>query len=153
MSYLVSFSFIALGDTFQHWVYENPREARDPDKCDTEWMKLTQRFIPYIDWAGVDSLQMGRWRRTIHFFVATFYFIEYMLAELGALQIWANAREDQAGALAAYRHALALGNTATLPELYAAAGAKFAFDADTLRDIVSLTEEMIDDLEEDDVSR
>jgi oligoendopeptidase F len=73
--------------------------------------------------------------------------VEYGLAQLGAVQVWSNALRDQAGAVSAYRRALALGGTATLPELYATAGARFAFDAETLGQAVALIERTIGELE------
>jgi hypothetical protein len=76
-----------------------------------------------------------------------FYFIEYGLAQLAALQIWRAGRGDEAGAVAAYRRALALGGTRPLPELYAAAGARLAFDAATMADLVGLIEEELDALD------
>jgi oligoendopeptidase F len=87
------------------------------------------------------------WQRKMHIFQVPFYYIEYGLAQLGAMQIWRNALSDQAGAVAAYRRALALGGTAPLPELYAAAGAKFAFDAQTLGEMVRLAEGVMAQLE------
>ena len=84
----------------------------------------------------------------MHFFEVPFYYVEYGLALLGACQIWRNALSDQAGAVAAYRRGLALGDTVTLPELYAAAGARFAFDAGTLREAVSLIETVTERLEQ-----
>ena len=80
-------------------------------------------------------------------FMVPFYFIEYGLAQLAALQIWRASRGDEAGAVAAYRRALALGGTRPLPELYAAAGARLAFDAATMADLVGLIEEELDALD------
>ncbi|HQA68745.1 MAG TPA: hypothetical protein PK801_10505, partial [Aggregatilineales bacterium] len=84
--------------------------------------------------------------RKLHIFRYPFYYIEYGLAQLGAVQVWANARRDQAGAVAAYRRALALGGTMPLPELYRTAGARFAFDAGTLGEAVSLIESTLEEL-------
>jgi oligoendopeptidase F len=134
---------IALGDAFQHWVYENPDAALDPAQCEAQWAGLLQRFRPGLDWSGLEPIMHTGWQRILHFYQVPFYFVEYGLAQLGAVQVWNNALHDQAAAVAAYRRALALGGTAPLPQLYAAAGAKFAFDADTLRAAVNLMEETI----------
>ena len=83
----------------------------------------------------------------LHIFQIPFYYIEYGLAQLGAVQVWGNALGDQAGAVARYRRALALGGTVTLPELYATAGAKFAFDVETLGQAVELVERTIQELD------
>jgi oligoendopeptidase F len=76
-----------------------------------------------------------------------FYYIEYGLAQLGAVQVWARARQNQAQAVADYRRALAKGNTATLPQLYETAGVKLAFGGDTLRQAVTLIEQVINELD------
>jgi oligoendopeptidase F len=87
------------------------------------------------------------WQRKDHIHQAPFYYMEYGLALLGAVQIWANAIKDQPGAVEQYRQALALGGTATLPELFKAAGARLAFDAKTLKTAVDLMESTINELE------
>jgi oligoendopeptidase F len=87
------------------------------------------------------------WQRILHFYQVPFYFVEYGLAQLGAVQVWRNAQRDQAQAVADYRRALALGGTVPLPQLYTAAGTKFAFDAATLRAAVNLMEETINSLD------
>jgi oligoendopeptidase F len=83
----------------------------------------------------------------IHIFEYPFYYIEYGLAQLGALQVWRNAQRDQAGSVAAYRKALALGGTVSLPNLYEAAGAKFSFDSEVLRAVLELALNKIESLE------
>ncbi|MCL4254609.1 MAG: M3 family oligoendopeptidase, partial [Anaerolineae bacterium] len=82
-----------------------------------------------------------------HIFNYPMYYVEYGLAQLGAVQVWANALGNQSKAVADYRKALALGGTRGLPELYGTAGVKFAFDADTLGKAVELMEKTIADLE------
>jgi oligoendopeptidase F len=131
--------YMAVVDAFQHWVYTNPNGA-DPDACDAKWAELSQRFMPGVDWNGLDAEMMTGWHRKQHIFRSPFYYVEYGLAQLGAVQVWANALKDQASALAAYRRALSLGATRPLPELYAAANVKFAFDEGTLRQAVDLIE-------------
>jgi len=144
--------FMACVDAFQHWVYTHPNDALDPALCDAQWAMLWQRFLRGVDWGGLDTEMATGWQRKIHIFQVPFYYVEYGLAQLGATQVWANALQDQAGAVTHYRRALALGGTRPLPELYAAAGAKFAFDADTLRSAVSLIEETLESLEQQVIS-
>ncbi len=139
--------YMAVVDAFQHWVYENAAAAGVPANCDAKWTELWRRFMVGVDWSGLDDIMMTGWQRKLHIFQEPFYYVEYGLAQLGAVQVWRNALSDQAGAVAAYRRALALGCTVTLPELYAAAGAKFAFDAGTLREAVTLIEMQIERLE------
>jgi oligoendopeptidase F len=115
----------------------------EPANCDRQWAALQRRFMPGVDWTGFEAALETGWHRKLHIFMEPFYYVEYGLAQLGATQVWANALKDQGAAVAAYRKALALGGTRSLPELYAAAGAKFAFDAGTLRTVVSLIEQKL----------
>lgn len=142
------FPIVAVLDTFQHWVYENAQEAMEISTCDEVFRRLWQRFMPGVDYRQQEYIIPLRWQFQWHLFGVPFYYIEYAMARLGAFQIWANAREDEARAVAAYRHALSLGNTAALPQLFQAAGAKFAFDLETLRRVVSQVEEAMDELEQ-----
>ncbi len=144
---LLFWPYMAVVDAFQHWVYEHPEEAADPAACDRIWGGLWDRFMPVTDWRGLEDVKVSGWMRKLHIFQLPFYYVEYGLAQLGAVQVWGNALEDQAAAVAAYRKALALGGTVTLPELYAAAGAKFAMDAATLRRAVDLMMRVIEELE------
>ena len=138
--------YMAVVDAFQHWVYENTADAADPSKCDAQWKIQWDRFMGGVDWSGLEDELATGWHRKLHIYQVPFYYVEYGLAQLGAVQVWANALRDQAGAVARYRHALGLGGTASLPHLFAA-GAKFAFDAATLRQSVDLTEQTIEKLE------
>lgn len=144
---LLGWPYMALVDAFQHWIYENPSRGADPKKCDAKWNKLHARFIPNIDYTDIEIYRPTQWHRQGHIFQSPFYYIEYALAQLGAVQIWANALKDQTTAVQAYRRALALGATASLPDLFAAAGAKLAFDRRTLQAAVDLIESQIAELE------
>ncbi|MDQ7030661.1 MAG: M3 family metallopeptidase [Ardenticatenia bacterium] len=101
--------YMAVVDAFQHWVYEHPDEARNPDACDATWATLWDRFMPGVDWSGLEEIKATGWHRKLHIFEIPFYYVEYGLAQLGAVQIWGNALEDQAEAVRQYRAALALG--------------------------------------------
>ena len=140
-------AYIAVVASFQHWVYTHIDAARDPEQCDDEWERLWDRFTPVVDYSGLERFKRARWRSQLHIYMLPFYYIEYGLAQLGAVQIWANSLDDHAAALARYRQALTLGATRSLPETFAAAGASFAFDADTLRGAVDLIERTIAELE------
>jgi len=146
-SSLVFWPYMAIVDAFQHWVYERPQEGSDPNKCDQKWAELERRFRPHLDWSGYEEIMKTGWQRKNHIHHVPFYYIEYGLALLGAVQIWANAIKDQSGAVRLYRQALALGGTATLPDLFKAAGVKLAFDANTLKTGVDLMERTILELE------
>jgi oligoendopeptidase F len=139
--------YMAVVDAFQHWAYTHLDAAADPASCDSTWSALWRRFMPGVDWSGLEVQLADGWRQKVHIFQVPFYYVEYGLAQLGAVQVWRNSLSDQAGALARYRYALSLGCTANLPGLYAAAGARFAFDAATLREAVDLIEHTIVEIE------
>jgi oligoendopeptidase F len=138
--------YMAVVDAFQHWVYESPVEAHDLDQCNQTWSKIHQRFLPHLDWSGIEDTLEVAWFIQGHIFHDPFYYVEYGLAQLGAFQVWANARKDQEKAVQDYRKALALGNTASLSDLFFTAGAKFSFDVDTLKQAVDLIESAVEEL-------
>ena len=129
-------------------MYENPNDAHSPNTCDEVWSTLHKRFLPHLDWSGIVDTLGPTWQFQGHIFFEPFYYVEYGLAQLGAIQIWKNAQVDQTKAVQSYRNALALGNTATLPDLFKTAGAKFTFDSGTLRRAVDLIEKTIFRLEQ-----
>lgn len=140
--------YMALVDAFQHWIYENPEQGSDPMQCEEKWAELWNRFMPGIDYSGYEDAKRTYWHRQSHIHTSPFYYIEYGLAQLGAVQIWANALKDQKKAVEDYRKALALGSTVSLPELFQAAGAKFAFDAETLQTYMDVIESELDKLDQ-----
>ncbi|OGO26667.1 MAG: M3 family oligoendopeptidase [Chloroflexi bacterium RBG_16_54_11] len=144
---LLFLPYMAVVDAFQQWVYPHQVAAMDTDNCDRKWAELWCQYMLGVDWSGLDDFMVTGWQRKQHIFEVPFYYIEYGMASLGAFQVWARALKDQKAAVAAYRRALALGGTATLPQLYSAAGARFAFDAEALQEAVSLAEGMIERLE------
>jgi oligoendopeptidase F len=139
--------YMAVVDAFQHWVYENPELSKQPANCDAKWSLLWHRFMVGVDWSGFDNAMMTGWHRKLHIFQVPFYYIEYGLAQLGALQVYRNALDDRVGAVVAYRKSLSLGGTVSIPELFNTAGARLAFDANTLSDAVRMAEEVISELE------
>jgi oligoendopeptidase F len=139
--------FMAVVDSFQQWVYENPKAGADTAACDKKWGDLWDRFIPGVDYSGLEEIKVTGWHRKLHIHQVPFYYVEYGLAQLGAVQIFGNARSNQASAVAAYRKALSLGGKVTLPELFSAARAKFAFDVTTVKKAVDLMETVVEELE------
>ncbi|RPJ20247.1 MAG: hypothetical protein EHM35_19710 [Planctomycetaceae bacterium] len=93
-------------DAFQHWVYESHAAASDPDKCDAMWAELWDRFMIGINYTGLEADKRNGWHRKRHIHRTPFYYVEYGLAQLGAVQVWSNALHDQAEAVACYRKAL-----------------------------------------------
>ena len=102
--------------------------------------------MPGVDWSGLEDELATGWQRKLHIFQTPFYYVEYGLAQLGAVQVWDNAQKDQMAAVARYRRALALGGSVTLPQLFHTAGARLAFDRETLSAAVTLIESKISSL-------
>lgn len=143
-SYLPGF---ILGDAFQHWVYEQPEQAENPVACNQKWTELTRRYQPAIDWSGLETALCSSWQQEGMFYSDPFYYIEYAFAVLGALQIWGNYLRDPQATLQQYRYALSLGATRTIPELYEAAGVRFVFDEEMLRQGMELIVRTVRELE------
>jgi len=132
------FPWIATIDAFQHEVYLRP-DATAADRR-AMWLKERRRFKGGDDWSGLEEEHASSWHAQMHPFCVPFYYIEYAIAQIGALQIWRNARKDRAKALEKYRTALALGGSRPLPELFRAAGIKFGMDAKTLKPLIQAVE-------------
>ena len=130
------FPWIATVDAFQHWVYTHPGHARG--EREAAWLKLMDRFGGEVDWSGFEAVRTNLWHRQLHIFIHPFYYIEYGIAQIGALQVWANSKRDRAKALKQYKRALELGGSRPLPELFQAAGCRFVFDRNTLKPLVEL---------------
>jgi oligoendopeptidase F len=143
---LLFWPYMAVVDGFQHWAYTHPKAAAQPAKCDAAWRELWLRFHPHLDWDEFDDYIGTGWHNKLHLYHVPFYYVEYGMAQLGSVQVWSNALRNQKQAVTDYRRALALGATVTLPELYTAAGGRFAFDAETLGKAVSLIERTLGEL-------
>lgn len=130
------FPWIGTVDAFQHWVYTHPGHSRA--ERDAAWLGLMDRFGGDVDWNGCEEARGKLWHRQLHIFIHPFYYIEYGIAQLGALQIWARSRESRPDALAAYHRGLGLGGSRPLPELFAAAGCRFDFTARTIQPLMKL---------------
>lgn len=136
--------WIATIDLFQQWIYTHPGHTRE--QREQHWLGLLDRFASKIDWTGYETARESLWQRQLHLFHAPFYYVEYGIAQLGALQLWMKSQEDPRKALANYRAALKLGGTRPLPELFAAAGIQFDFSEKTLRPLMNALGEELDRL-------
>ena len=130
------FPWMATVDAFQHWIYTHPNHTRAERK--SAYLQFMDRFGGDVDFSGFEEVRAHSWHRQLHIFLHPFYYVEYGIAQLGALQVWANSRRDKVKALADYKTALALGGSRPLPELFSAAGCKFQFDAATIRPLIQL---------------
>jgi oligoendopeptidase F len=138
--------WIATIDSFQHWIYTHRDHTRD-ERAE-EWLRLQDRFGSKLDWTGHEDARTAMWHRQLHLFHLPFYYVEYGIAQLGALQLWLKSKHDPRQALGGYRAALALGGTRPLPELFAAAGIAFDFSEKTLRPLMDALQEELEDLPE-----
>lgn len=141
---IASLAWIATVDAFQHWIYTHPGHSRSERAA--AWMEVMDRFGGDVDWSGWEDARRFLWHRQLHVFLLPFYYIEYGIAQLGALQVWANSRRDRAAALADYKRALALGGSRPLPELFAAAGCPFRFDRERVAPLIGLVREELERL-------
>lgn len=132
--------WIATIDKFQHWLYTNP--GHSVTERTGAWTTIFEEFNPQlIRWDGLEAYRDKLWQKQLHLFEVPFYYIEYGIAQLGAVAMWRQYKQDKEQALDHYAEALRLGNTATLPELFAAAGIRFSFSADYIAELKSFLEE------------
>jgi oligoendopeptidase F len=139
--------WIATIDAFQLFVYSHPKHTREERA--TFWLGLDERFGSKIDWSGMEHIRPHIWQRQLHLFSHPFYYIEYGIARLGALQLWLHALEKgEKSAVEAYMRALTLGGSKPLPELFAAAGLKFEFGPEIVKRLVDRTARELEKLPE-----
>ena len=139
------FPWIATIDKFQHWVYEHPMHTIE--ERDAEWLKILNEFSTNtIDFTGLEAYRTSGWQRQLHLFEVPFYYIEYGIAQLGAIGLWMQYRQNPQQALAHYIQALSLGGTKTLPELYAAAGLKFDLSPTHIKSLMEFVQEEMEKL-------
>jgi oligoendopeptidase F len=118
------FPWIAIIDKFQHWVYEHPLHTLE-ERTENWYRIVTELSSTVVDYSGLEAYRRNLWQRQLHLFEVPFYYIEYGIAQLGAIGMWKQFKENKQKALDNYTNMLSLGGTRTLPELYAAAGLKF----------------------------
>jgi oligoendopeptidase F len=131
--------WVATVDAFQIWLYSHPEHTRAERQA--EWVSLCNRFSSGTDWSGLEEELAYSWHRQLHIFEVPFYYIEYGIAQLGALQVWKNYRENPEQALQLYRDGLALGNSRPLPELFSTAGIRFDFGAHTIKPLMDMIQQ------------
>jgi oligoendopeptidase F len=131
--------WIAQIDEFQHWVYSNPTHT--VSERHTKWSEISKEYgTGLTDWTGFEDMQATAWQRQLHLFEVPFYYIEYGIAQLGALGVWKNSQENFPKAIEDYKNALQLGYTATIPEIYKVAGISFDFTENYLKELASFVQ-------------
>lgn len=134
--------WIAQIDAFQHWVYENPKHSLADRNA--KWVELSKDFgTGLTDWTGFEDLVDSSWQRQLHLFEVPFYYIEYGIAQLGALGVWKNSLENYPQAIAQYKSALALGYTAPMKEIYQTAGVPFDFSSERLQILATFLQDQL----------
>ncbi len=122
-------------DKFQHWVYENPNHSKEERK--NAWLSILSDFSTgLVDWKGYEAFKETSWQKQLHVFEVPFYYIEYGFAQLGAIAVWRNFKQNKEKALDQYEAALSLGYTKTIPEVYEAAGIKFDFSKEYIQELM-----------------
>ncbi len=139
------FPWIAIIDKFQHWVYENPQHTNEQRTM--QWNAILSEFQDsVIDYSGLENYRSNAWQRQLHLFEVPFYYIEYGIAQLGAIGMWMQFKKDQQKALDNYCTALSLGGTKTLPDLYKAAGLEFDFSPEKIKVLMEFVKEEMNKL-------
>ncbi len=136
--------WVATIDAFQHWMYTKPGHSREERRA--YWVELQARFGGLEDYSGYEEALARGWQKQLHLFEVPFYYIEYAIAQLGALQLWRNARENRGRAIELYRRALALGGSRPLPELFESAGIRFDFTTETLGPLMEAVQAELESL-------
>ena len=139
------FPWIAIIDKFQHWIYEHPDHTLE--ERTNHWMEILNDFSDsVIDYSGLEKFRENSWQKQLHLFEVPFYYIEYGIAQLGAIGLWMQYKKNPEQALDNYMKALTLGGTKTLPELYEAAGLKFDFSPDNIKELMDFVNEEMEKL-------
>ena len=135
--------WVATIDKFQHWIYENPEHT--VAEREEAWLGIYTAFTDeQTDWSGLEENRRNLWQRQLHLYEVPFYYIEYGFAQLGALAVWKNYKENPAKGLEAYLNALRLGYKRSIPEVYEAADIRFDFSKEYIRDLIAFLKEELD---------
>ncbi len=127
--------WVATIDKFQHWIYEHPGHSEDERK--SAWNRIFAEFSDSeTDWSGLQSAKDYLWQKQLHLYEVPFYYIEYGMAQLGAIAVWRNYRKDPKLGLQGYQNALKLGYLKSIPEIYAAANIKFDFSSAYIKELM-----------------
>jgi oligoendopeptidase F len=144
---VVLWPYSAAMDTFQHWAYTHPNAAEDSATSGAKWAEIWLRFMPGVDWPGLDDVLRVSWQTIPHLSGWPLSGIEYAMAQLSAVQVWRNALDDRADGAGPLSKGGLAGRTVPLPRLCEAAGAQLAFDAEILGEAVALMERTIGHLD------
>ncbi|MBX2955522.1 MAG: M3 family oligoendopeptidase [Cyclobacteriaceae bacterium] len=137
--------WVATIDKFQHWVYENPNHSVEERKA--SWNRILTQFSDSItDWTGEEIAKDYLWQKQLHLYEVPFYYIEYGMAQLGAIAIWRNYKHDKQKGLQGYMNALKLGYMKSIPEVYEAAGIRFDFSRAYISELMAFVQKQLEHL-------
>ena len=137
--------WIATIDKFQHWLYTNPGHTNEERQ--ENWMKILNEFTTgVVDWSGFEEYRANFWQKQLHLFEVPFYYIEYGIAQLGAIAMWRQYRENKEKALDNYMAALSMGYTKTLKELYSTAGIRFDFSPAYIKELGTFVKDRLGEM-------
>ena len=144
-SIIETLPWVATVDKFQHWMYENPNHT--PEQRTDEWVKIYSEFTDKtMDWSGLEKFRKYLWQRQLHIYEVPFYYIEYGIAQLGAIGVWKNYRENPQAGLKGYLDALKMGYTAPITEIYQAANIPFDFSQKNITDLMNFVRAELEQL-------
>ena len=142
---LKTLPWVAVVDQFQHWIYTNP-DHTDAERTEA-WIKIYEPFgAGFADWSGLEEAEANLWQKQLHIFEVPFYYIEYGMAQLGAIAVWKNYKENPEKGLQQYIDALKLGYTKSIKEIYETAGIKFDFSAGYVKELAEFVKGEMDKL-------
>ena len=140
------FPWIAVIDKFQHWLYEHPQHSIE--ERSKEWINILNEFKDEVtDYSGLEDFRNNAWQRQLHLFEVPFYYIEYGIAQLGAIGVWMQFKQNRQAAIEKYCNALSLGGTQTLPDLYKYAGLSFDFSPEKIKVLVEFVQQQMENIE------
>ncbi len=142
---LETLPWVATIDAFQHWLYEHPHHTHKERK--ENWQRIFNQFTDKAtDWSGEEVVREYLWQKQLHLYEVPFYYIEYGMAQLGAIAVWKNYKESKQRGLKGYLDALRLGYTRSIPEVYAAAGIRFDFSEMYIRELMNFVQQELNAL-------
>jgi oligoendopeptidase F len=145
---LKTLPWVAVVDQFQHWIYTHPEHSTEERSA--AWKNIFEKFGGnFIDWTDHQEAELNLWQKQLHIFEVPFYYIEYGMAQLGAIAVWKNYKENPQRGLEQYLEALKLGYTKTIREIYETAGIKFDFSAAYIQELVSFVQQELEILQQD----
>ena len=141
-----TFPWVAVVSKFQHWIYTNPQHTREDREA--AWLRILDELgSKMVDWSGFEQYRGKSWLKQLHIFEVPFYYIEYAIAQMGALGVWMNYRQNPESGLNRYIEALKLGYTKPIPEIYETAGVSFDFSEKHLHDLMQFVQRELEQLD------